>query len=826
MGSSTSSTGTVTTGYDAQFTTVTDQAGKLRRSNVDGLGRLVRVDEPDASGSLGTTASPNQATSYTYDALANLTQVSQGVQTRTFAYSSLARLTAGTNPESGTISYTYDNNGNLTSKLDARSITTTIAYDALNRPTSKSYNDSPQTPTVNYYYDSQTLPLGAPSFDRGYAKGRLVGVTYGTGSSAGTYRGYDALGRALRQYQQTDSVNYLVEATYNRASGMATETYPSVPGAADRRTVTYTPDMAGRLASLSSTATSYAPAASVSSIGYAAHNGLSTETYGSSLVHAVTYNPRLQPNEIKLGTSGAPTSIVSITYNYGTTNNNGNVQSIGYAGGGLSYTQTFGYDELNRLSTSQEGLSWSQTNSYDRYGNRSVVGSALTFSATNNRITTSGYSYDAAGNLTNDGAHAYTFDAENKISKVDNVSAYVYDGEGQRVRKLVNENLRFIYDMGGKQIAEFDGSSGSLKKEYVYGASGLVATIEPTAVNANGTRYTTSDHLGSPRVVTNSSAAVASRHDYMPFGEELFNGGRTVGMGYGAADGLRQKFTSKERDNETGLDYFLARYYSSTQGRFSSPDEFTGGPDELYSFAANASANPTFYADLTNPQSLNKYQYSYNNPLRYTDADGHCPECEQLLKDTVVGGAKGVANTVIDASNTINTLTRIQSLGIIDPGQIQRFEASTTGERGAMIGVDIGMIMVGSEGALSRAGSAVRGLIGDLAGAAKIESKMATVARLGREGEAASGIVKNTDRIPSATGTAKYRVPDGMNSTTIQEVKNTTGVIRKTNQIEDFMRHATKTNRTFELIVNPAARLDRTLAQAHRDGNILVTLLK
>jgi len=229
-------------------------------------------------------------------------------------------------------------------------------------------------------------------------------------------------------------------------------------------------------------------------------------------------------------------------------------------------TQTFAYDELNRLTTSQEGASWSQTNSYDKYGNRSIVGGGLSFTASNNRIT--GWSYDAAGNLLNDGAHAYTFDAENKISKVDGVSAYVYDGDGQRVRKLVNENLRFIYGIGGQQIAEFDGSSGALKKEYVYGASGLLATIEPAAVNANGTRYTTSDHLGSPRLVTSSSAGVVSRHDYMPFGEELFNGGRTFGMGYGTTDGVRQKFTLKERDNETGLDYFLARYHSSSQGRF------------------------------------------------------------------------------------------------------------------------------------------------------------------------------------------------------------------------------------------------------------------
>src|SRR5882724_8053304 len=190
----------------------------------------------------------------------------------------------------------------------------------------------------------------------------------------------------------------------------------------------------------------------------------------------------------------------------------------------LCRKQRQGYDALNRLQTAQEnsGASWSQTNGYDRYGNRWIdLGGGvqnLYFNASNNRI--SGWSYDAAGNLLNDSVHAYTFDAENKISKVDSVSAYVYDGEGQRIRKLVGENTRFVYGIGGQLVAEFDGSTGNLKKEYVQGGATLI-TIEPTAVNSNGTRYTTSDHLGSPRVVTNSSAGVVSRHDFLPFGEEL-----------------------------------------------------------------------------------------------------------------------------------------------------------------------------------------------------------------------------------------------------------------------------------------------------------------
>src|SRR6185369_10987759 len=185
----------VTTSYSGNAVTVTDQAGKPRRSITDALGRLTRVDEPDGNNNLDSGGSPIQPTYYTYDVLDDLTGVTQGAQSRTFVYDSLKRLTSAANPESGTVTYGYDANGNLTSKTDARSITTTIAYDALNRITSKSYNDNPQTPTISYFYDAQTLPGGAPTFSRGYSTGRLVAFTYGSGSSEGTYRGFDQVGR-------------------------------------------------------------------------------------------------------------------------------------------------------------------------------------------------------------------------------------------------------------------------------------------------------------------------------------------------------------------------------------------------------------------------------------------------------------------------------------------------------------------------------------------------------------------------------------------------------------------------------------------------------
>jgi len=616
------STGAVTTAYSGNQVTVTDQALKMRRSVTDGLGRLKQVIED-----------PNvlaYSTTYSYDALDDLTSVTQGVQSRTFSYDGLKRLTQAINPESGTINYTYDPNSNLETKQDARLITTTYAYDALNRVKSRTYTNDPQsTPAVSYKYDAQALQAGSPpSFDRGSSIGRLVAVTYG-GVSSGTYRGYDQLGRVVRQVQQTDGIDYAVDATYDLAGEAKTETYPAVPGFADRRTVSFSYDTAGRTNSISSAATSYAAAANVSSMTYSAHGGLASETYGSGLVHAMTYNPRLQPDHIKLGTAGAPTSILDIEYTYSDTNpnihdNNGNVRTQKVTAGAFFLTQTYTYDQLNRLGSASEKVGsetnprWTQSYGYDRFGNRTSLANtgeippqtAPGVDPATNRLL--GFPYDAAGNLAQSNFVNRYYDAENRMVLIGNSgptrSTYLYDGEGRRVFKHLpgpqsGSNVYYVYDVAGMLVADYTyGPFSSSSQEYVYGASGLVATIQPGI----GTTYLTADHLGSPRVATNNSQAVVSRHDYLSFGEELSAGigGRTAGMGYGGIDGVRQKFTQKERDNESGLDYFGERYYSSAQGRFTTVDPLGAS------------------AQRTNPQTMNRYGYALNNPLRFVDPDG------------------------------------------------------------------------------------------------------------------------------------------------------------------------------------------------------------
>jgi RHS repeat-associated protein len=574
-GNNGNSTGTVTTSYNLEKTTVTDQAGKIRESLSDVLGRLVTVIE--APGIYG------YQTNYTYDGLDNLIEVKQGVQTRSFAYNSLSRLTSATNPESGSVNYQYDANGNLIKKTDAREIVTNYTYDSLNRVKTRSYSDN--TPTVIYNYDDTNVANG---------KGKLASII----SSVSTtyYDSYDALGRVLQSRQVTDGQTYGMSYTYDYASNLLTQTYPS------GRVFTNTYDVAGRLNGVSGQKSGEVNKAYVSDITYALHGGMQSMKLGNGLWEHTNYNNRLQPTRRALGTSITDISKLQLNYGYGTTDNNGNVkeQIITIAGWG-AVTQTYEYDALNRLEWAKEenGRNWQQTFDYDRYGNRRIdaanttanvkPASIPTINQSNNRFNAGqGYEYDLAGNVTRDYlGNTYGYDGENKQVTYNgggiNGGSYFYDGNGNRIKKVAGQiSTIFVYDAMGKMVAEY--SNEDLQ---------------------TGTSYLTTDHLGSTRAVTDGSGNVKERHDYLPFGEEIYAGigGRSSTYGYGP-DSVKQKFTQKERDNETGLDNFVTRYYSSSAGRFTSPDDFLND------------------SHVSDPQSWNLYTYVRNNPLRYIDPDG------------------------------------------------------------------------------------------------------------------------------------------------------------------------------------------------------------
>ena len=145
----------------------------------------------------------------------------------------------------------------------------------------------------------------------------------------------------------------------------------------------------------------------------------------------------------------------------------------------------------------------------------------------------------------------------------------------------------------------------------------LVFELESAAPPTSNIHWLVADHLGTPRIILDKTGSRAGikRHDYLPFGEELAatQGARTAAMGYGADD-TRQQFTSKERDIETGLDYFVARYYSSTLGRFSGVDP--------YNPILHSADKADFVAYLGQPQKWNRYGYVTNNPLKYVDPFG------------------------------------------------------------------------------------------------------------------------------------------------------------------------------------------------------------
>ena len=265
-------------------------------------------------------------------------------------------------------------------------------------------------------------------------------------------------------------------------------------------------------------------------------------------------------------------------------------------------SQTFSYDGLNRLRRAQSsGPEWGNIYIYDAWGNLTnmepVAGKTnywpMNKAPANTLNQLSGDLHDAAGNLWNN--NQYLWDAENRLSSSAGVT-YTYDGDGKRVKK--SSGTLYWTGTGSDALVETD-LYGTVQSEYIYFGGKRVARIDS---NGNAYYYFT-DHLGTSRVTTTAIGTVCYDADYYPYGAEQHVYVNTCGQNY--------KFTGKERDSETGLDYFGARYYGSNMGRFLSPDW-------------SADPSPVPYADLSNPQTLNLYQYVGNNPLATADADGHC----------------------------------------------------------------------------------------------------------------------------------------------------------------------------------------------------------
>jgi RHS repeat-associated protein len=355
-----------------------------------------------------------------------------------------------------------------------------------------------------------------------------------------------------------------------------------------------------------------------------------TSLLGNQLTETTTYNDRLQMTGIQAGSLLALGFFFCPAGGTSCSTNNGNLQSQTISlnepstAQSAASQQTYGYDSVNRLTTVSEVptagsafTGWSATNSYDGFGNRWETGSpsytpglltptgGIQFNPKTNQLVQQSTgaamppdAYDGSGNLHDDPALGQmTYDAQNRLQQ------YVYGGV----------TYNYSYDADGHRVTKAQAGSGTAIT-YVYDGAGQLAAEYSTAATTNwdsGTTYLTADHLGSTRLVTDSSGNPKHRFDYMPFGEDLasLRSSRVI-PSYGSANFPTQKFTGKERDSESGNDYFMARYFSSSMGGFMSPDW-------------SAKAEPVPYAKLDDPQSLNLYSYVRNNPLSRTDPDGH-----------------------------------------------------------------------------------------------------------------------------------------------------------------------------------------------------------
>jgi len=255
-------------------------------------------------------------------------------------------------------------------------------------------------------------------------------------------------------------------------------------------------------------------------------------------------------------------------------------------------------DEVVSVQGDYGSLSYS----YDPVGNRlSQNNLTYTYSDMNELLSiTDGttFTYDGMGNtLTKSDdtdSWSYTYDSKNQLTQIEKnqqvIAQYSYSGGGKRIQKTewvedLQEYHTTIYIYSGLQVIYEKNLTTDQEATYIYGSTGRIAK----KVNGLANFYHT-DHLGSTRLVTTESGTTATAVAYKSFGEDAVTGKKNS-----------YTYNGKEKDS-AGLYYYGARYYDPGTGRFISRD-FSSGR-------------------MTNPQTLNRYAYCLNNPLRYRDPDG------------------------------------------------------------------------------------------------------------------------------------------------------------------------------------------------------------
>gem|GEM_PF-2074565 len=609
---------------------VTDEKGQKTETVADFLGRLSESREYLAN----STVIYSKA-AYSYDELDRKTAItvisgaaSGQSQTRSFVYDGYGRVQSQTTPEGGTVTYAYYDNDQVQSVTDARGMVATYSYNTRKLVTNVGYNDGGATPGVSYSYDE----FGARSQ-----------MSDGMGATSYSYNSYRQLQSETRTFTGLPGESYSLSYGYNLVDQLKQVTYTATNFS---KQINYARTYASTLASIGTNLLGTDPTNTtnvVSLTGYRAFGAITGATYGNGRTLSMGYSEqRHQLTSMIVQKSDGSDRIVDKSYEYYDTNQ-ANTGRLMKQTDHLdpAYSVTYYYDGVNRLYSAQAGSfdtvkGYDRVYNYDEWGNlRTVSGdsdgtSATQFSytynyavngtgapATNRLNDVNGvpYSYDAAGNLTNDGVISYAYDAANRMKTSNGgQSLYYYDGDGHRVRRDFPgvTPLYYIWSSVLGNVA-MEVRPQTVVRAYVYMGGSPVALQ-----NWDGTFvWIHKDHLGSTSLLTKTDGSVACKTQFDPYGQQVMLWVNPVG-----GTSISQGFTGYEKDNPTGLYNAKARMYSYGQARFLQPDPLGVGA-----------------ADLKKPQSFNRYSYVQNDPVNFTDPTGLKPILDCGFRPLAEGGS-------------------------------------------------------------------------------------------------------------------------------------------------------------------------------------------
>ena len=515
----------------------------------------------------------NTKTTYTYDALDRLSQVTDpnGLNT-TFQYDGLSNPTSVTSPDTGVKASTFDAAGNILTGRDANGNTVTYSYDALNRRLSASYADS--TRNITYTYDEPNNVTGCAT---SYPIGQLTRVVE---NAVTTVYCYNAQGYVI---QRSQTVNGHTDVTsYTRSPGgkIVSITHPS----GDQ--VSYTYDADGHVSGVTAT-TASGTSTLVSSVTYLPFGPVSGYTLGNGQTITRTYDANYRLTDLV-----SPAFTLHVARDV-----MGDVTAIGNSSGANPATETYSYDPLYRLTAITEANGTTlESVTYNQTGDRlSKVGSGLatgaySYNTNTHQLIATGNAVrtvDADGNTTAisqaGNTYGFGYDARNRMALAQlnqaTVASYTYNADDERVAKTVSgATERYNYDLDSQLLSEY----GTTNREYVYLGGIPVANLDAQG-GATSITYVTADELGAPRAIADGSGNTVWVWAYQgnPWGEQ---------QPTSASYTYNLRFPGQYFDAETGLNYNVNRDYDPTTGRYWQVDPlgYGGGQWSLYAYVNNS----------------------------------------------------------------------------------------------------------------------------------------------------------------------------------------------------------------------------------------------